>query len=53
MYASSNIVRMRCAEHVVQMKGKRNAYKTLVNMNRTDHLRDLNTNGRIILKWIL
>jgi hypothetical protein len=34
--------------------GEINAYKTMMkNVNRREHLRDLNADGWIILKWII
>jgi hypothetical protein len=44
--------RMRWEYHVACMGGMKRAYKILVRKGR-DHLRDLGTVGKIILKWIL
>jgi len=46
--------RMRWARHVSFMGEMRNAYKILVGKPKgIDHLRDLDVDWRMILKWIV
>jgi hypothetical protein len=46
--------RIRWAGHIARMGEKKNAYKVLAekNLKETDHSKELNVDGKIILEWV-
>jgi hypothetical protein len=58
LYSSPNIIRvinsrgMKWSGHVACMEKMRKAYKSQENQNGRDHMRDIGTDGKIILRTI-